>query len=430
MQASDRLPLCAAALLLAAMLAAPPICAAQYNTNRPAQPVRAVFIHHSVGENWLNEGHGGLAPALYANNYHIHDTNYEWGPIDEDAGDSNPIGNHTDIGYWYNWFLAPHRDVYLQQLYTNERLTDGIIYSDSCADPGGENAIVLFKSCFVSASNIGGNAGDPPLAPGVTNPLHGIGTEVDNTLYTVENIKGLYRDLLAYFATRQDKLFVLITTPPSCPGEADDAMPKLRDINNWLVTSWLNGYGHNNVMVFDFSCVLTSNGGDAETNDIGAAGGSHHRFRNGAIEHTTGPSPMLAYGTWDQGSSSWDNHPTPAGGQKATAEFIPLLNIAYNRWKGNTNDVASTAASRFAIESIAPQPFTTETRVLAAAEPGATVLVTVCDILGRTVLTRTAAADARGVLELRIGAGMLAPGSYLLVLRSGGRTVERLLVRG
>jgi hypothetical protein len=345
MNPSDRFSLAAAPLLVAALLvtaalfvtaALPPRCAAQYNTAPPAQPVRTVFIHHSVGENWLREDHGGLAPALYANNYHIHDTNYDWGPVDEDAGDANVIGNHTDIGYWYNWFLAPHRDTYLQQLYANERLTDGIAWSDSCADPGGENTIILFKSCFVSATYISGSAGDPPLAAGLANPIRGIGMDVDAGAYTVANIKGLYRDLLTYFASRQDKLFVLITTPPSCPGEASPAMPLLRDINNWLVGSWLSGYAYNNVMVFDFSCVLTSNGGDTETNDLGAAGGSHHRFRNGAIEHVTGPSPMLAYGTWDQGSASWDNHPTPTGGLKATAEFLPLLNIAYNRWRGNT----------------------------------------------------------------------------------------------
>ena len=29
-----------------------------------------------------------------------------------------------------------------------------------------------------------------------------------------------------------------------------------------------------------------------------------------------------------------DDHPTAAGGQKATGEFLPLLNIAYHRWIG------------------------------------------------------------------------------------------------
>jgi len=29
-----------------------------------------------------------------------------------------------------------------------------------------------------------------------------------------------------------------------------------------------------------------------------------------------------------------DNHPNSTGNQKATAEFIPLLNGCYNRWQG------------------------------------------------------------------------------------------------
>jgi hypothetical protein len=29
-----------------------------------------------------------------------------------------------------------------------------------------------------------------------------------------------------------------------------------------------------------------------------------------------------------------DSHPSPAGGQKASGEFVPVLNVAYNRWRG------------------------------------------------------------------------------------------------
>lgn len=28
-----------------------------------------------------------------------------------------------------------------------------------------------------------------------------------------------------------------------------------------------------------------------------------------------------------------DNHPSPAGGRKATGELVPLLNVFYNRWR-------------------------------------------------------------------------------------------------
>jgi len=52
-----------------------------------------------------------------------------------------------------------------------------------------------------------------------------------------------------------------------------------------LMNSWLSGYAYHNVVVFDFYTVLTSNGGDANTNDLNWATGNHHRYRNNAIEH-------------------------------------------------------------------------------------------------------------------------------------------------
>src|SRR5665647_452463 len=50
------------------------------NANPPGTPVRLVFIHHSVGEDWLDDSKGGLAKALKDNNYFVSDTNYGWGP--------------------------------------------------------------------------------------------------------------------------------------------------------------------------------------------------------------------------------------------------------------------------------------------------------------------------------------------------------------
>ena len=47
------------------------------NPNPPSATVRLVFIHHSVGENWLN---AGLFAQLNANNYYVTDTYYGWGP--------------------------------------------------------------------------------------------------------------------------------------------------------------------------------------------------------------------------------------------------------------------------------------------------------------------------------------------------------------
>ena len=176
------------------------------NPDPPSEAVKLVFIHHSCGDNWLSNWSGGLGTALGDNNYYVSDTYYGWGPADADLG-YGTIGDHTDIGHWYNWFVGPHRDTYLNALYaTTNRNAD---YSRPMADPGGENEIIMFKSCYPN-SNLLGNPDDPPTSG--DNPLRGEGCWSEH--HTVSNAKGIYNDLLEYFQTRQDKLFVVITAPP------------------------------------------------------------------------------------------------------------------------------------------------------------------------------------------------------------------------
>lgn len=276
----------------------------------PPTPVKLIFIHHSTGEAWLSDWHGELGIALRDNNYFVSDTNYGWGP--------DGIGNNTDIGHWYTWFRGSSSATYTAALYTEYGQNSG--YSRLANDPGGENEIIMFKSCFPNSS-LGGSISDP-IPPIGQNPLRDQGVGGD---HTISNAKGIYIDLLNYFSTRQDKLFVVIAAPPLIDDSwADNA----RAFNNWLVNDWLTGYPYKNVVVFDFYNVLTSNAGNANTNDLGALTGNHHRYRNGLIEHlTTGGANTLAY------PSGGDDHPNPAGDLKATDEFLPMLNIFYNEWK-------------------------------------------------------------------------------------------------
>ncbi len=294
------------------------------NPSPPTSPVKLIFIHHSTGENWLSDYNGGLGLALRDNNYFASDTNYGWGPADVDTPDGT-IGDHTDIGHWYNWFSGPNRAGYLSALYAeNEQRSD---YSRLGANPGGENQIIMFKSCFPN-SNLRGSINDP--IPAISaNPLRGRDSGWDD--HTISNAKGIYISLLDYFATRPDKLFVLIVSPPLVPNETStETGANARVLSNWLVNDWLKNYTQKNVFVFDFFNILTSNGGSTTTNDFGRADGNHHRFQNGAIQHIqTVSNDRSSYG-----SDAWDSHPTQAGNQKATGEFVPLLNIAYNCWKG------------------------------------------------------------------------------------------------
>ncbi|MCK4580300.1 MAG: DNRLRE domain-containing protein [Dehalococcoidia bacterium] len=285
------------------------------NPNPPSETVKLIFIHHSTGENWLADWDGDLGIALRDNNYFVSDTNYDWGP--------DGIGSYTDIGHWWTWFRGFNNITYLNALYTEygdhsynyNRLTD--------PDPSRENEIIMFKSCFPN-SHLRGNPNDPPSTD--PNPL--LGQDCGSRHHTVSNAKGIYNDLLAYFAARRDKLFVVITAPPQVENNTNSVhAANARAFNDWLVNDWLDAYPYNNVAVFDFYNVLTSNGDN--TNDLEKESGNHHRWWNGAVQHLqTVNNDYSAYG-----SDPWDSHPTQTGNEKATAEFVPLLNVYYHRWQ-------------------------------------------------------------------------------------------------
>ncbi len=284
------------------------------NTAPPASTVRLIFIHHSTGEAWLSDSHGGLGKALRDNNYFVSDTNYGWGPAS--------IGDNTDIGHWYNWFGDGRDTTVLNTLYSESEQHSS--YSRLATNPGGENSIILFKSCFPNSALSGSPTSAPPAI--LSNPLRG--QAAGSSEHTVANAKGIYANLLGYFSTQPNKLFILVTAPPLSDGTYS---ANARALNDWLVNDWLDNYTLKNVAVFDFYTVLTTNGGNADTNDLGETSGNHHRYRNGVIEHTStgdndGNPNVLEYPTGD-------DHPSAAGDQKATAELLPLLNIYYHLWK-------------------------------------------------------------------------------------------------
>ncbi len=131
----------------------------------------------------------------------------------------------------------------------------------------------------------------------------------------IDDEKAIYNSLKTYFTAHPEKMFVLITPP----GETNvESYVLTRELCNWLVdkeAGWLAGYTGKNVFVFDFYGVLS------EVN-------SHHRYVSGNMEYV--------YDAGYDGKSPYhdgDNHPNAVGNQKATSEFLPLLNIAYNQWK-------------------------------------------------------------------------------------------------
>jgi hypothetical protein len=279
-----------AALLLQPGYAAPVSAQEGDNPEPPAQPVKLIFIHHSTGENWLRDGYGDLGRTLAANNYFVSDTNYGWGP--------GAIGDTTDIVDWPKWFGPQRQDVVLKALFNESGQNSE--YSRSLQDPGGENEVILFKSCFPN-SELSGSPNDPPT------PL--------SYELSVGSAKAIYNQLLDYFITRPDKMFVVITAPPvSDLANSDNA----RAFNTWLMTAWLADYQGSNVFVFDFYNILT-------------APGNHHRYKNNAIEYIANTGGNTSYYPTGNG----DDHPNEAGSRKATEELVPLLNIFYHRWKAS-----------------------------------------------------------------------------------------------
>lgn len=261
----------------------------QVNTDPPSSTVRLVFVHHSCGDNWLNTGNGNLGDTLGSNNYYVRDTYYGW-----DAPYNADIGSSTDTTDWYTWFAdttiqgnsEARRDNIMGELYTtnNKNATYTPI-----TDPGGENDIIMFKSCY-PCSEVGGS---------------------------IDDEKAIYNDLLAYFGDHTDKLFVLITPP----GETVVSSWALtEELCNWLCdreNGWLSRYPYHNVAVFDFYNVLS------ETD-------AHHRIYEGSVQHYNSPS---ADGTSPYHNG--DNHPNSTGNQKSTDEFVTLLNYFYNCWQDN-----------------------------------------------------------------------------------------------
>lgn len=306
----------------------------QQSTSPPSEPVRLIFIHHSTGENWLSDDNGKLGSSLRDNNYFVSDTNYGWGPDDLDVG-YDKIGDHTDLGNWYNWFRGPHSEDYLNSLYAEAQQNSG--YSRLDTNPGGENEIIMFKSCFPN-SNLQGNPDDavPPIS---SNPLRG--QDAYSEYHTIANAKGIYTDLLEYFRTRQDKLFIVITAPPlSDPTNADNA----RDFNNWLVYEWLKDYPYSNVFVFDFYNVLTTNGGTEFVNDLNRSNGNHHRWWDNAVQHKTDGDTDVNPNISEYATSFNDDHPNKYGNLKATGEFVPLLNLAYAAWEEDSPQTTTTTS--------------------------------------------------------------------------------------
>lgn len=291
---------------------------------------KAVFIHHSTGGNLIadttgSDGNGGLALEMDQAGYFFSDICYGW-----DAPSNADIGNSTDIGHWHAWFAdttdqggIPRRDRIMGAVYAEYDKDAYSIanygdYTRQLTDPGGENEIVVIKSCYPNADIYDDNSTVPADFYGQAYNA----TSGGNPVQTVSNVKALYNQLLNYMKNHTDKMFVIMVNPPLSSGNTTSARAaNMRSIANWLVNDWLSegNWTGRNVFVWDFFNILT---------DV-----DNHHYVSGGVEvhHTEVDSGNY---TVYAGGDGGGDHPTGTANRKATSEFIPLLDLWYDDWQG------------------------------------------------------------------------------------------------
>jgi hypothetical protein len=273
-----------------------------FSPDKPEQAIDLLFLHHSVGGQWLASAAedpvhgGGLRAALESQGYRVHTATY-----------GSRLGERTDLFDWPAKFRDSMQDVLR------------IDRQDGQLAQGGQNRVVMFKSCFPNNHFVGAG-----VAPG--DPA---GPEL-----TLENARAALRALLPEFQKQPNVLFVYVTAPPLAPragaeraykrlakkllgrttrqDELARTGPLARRFNDWVTAAdgWLAGYPARNVAVFDYYGVLTDSG-TAPALRGGASGASH----------------FLRYPT----AGGFDSHPSKEGQAKATAVFVPWLNRAVRR---------------------------------------------------------------------------------------------------
>jgi hypothetical protein len=263
----------------------------------PATAIDVLFVHHSVGGQWLADhgplettadarhslhrthpNGGGLRARLESHGYRVHEASY-----------GSAIGQHTDLFDWLPKFRA-HMPRVLATRIQDEVLEHG------------RNRVVMFKSCYPN------NAFRPDgaAAIGAVPAL------------TFANACAALTALRAELARHADTLFVYVTAPPlrddSDTEPAWKALAKrllsretlhaertrsaaiARRFNDWVTSprGWLAGPPPRNLVVFDYFGLLAGDDG------------------------------FLRYAS-DGGT---DNHPSADAQSLVAAAFVPFLNRA------------------------------------------------------------------------------------------------------
>ncbi len=245
-----------------------------------------IFIHHSVGQDWLDRG---LRDALAAKNYigSVHEITYGTG-LAPDSGRLPSLGDvpgdSTDMHHWIRWF--------------NDYLGGIRTYQTSSAF----NRIIMFKSCFPNSdiSSNGTEPGDPFSDEKTLANYRAVYRHPGGAGGTYQFEGRTYRALEDIFAAHPDVLFMPVTAPPLSWGESTDANGhRARLFNDWLKNDWLASYNAahpnlHNVAVFNLFDLLAY-----------------------SDNHSTHPNRLKQ----EYGGDTGDSHPNEAGDALLTQAF-------------------------------------------------------------------------------------------------------------
>jgi hypothetical protein len=174
-------------------------------TKPPSRPPRFLFIHHSTGSGFLDEGN--MRQMLIDSGLDVHDRTY---------GDGW-VGDHTDPPDFPVTFTNHFDDM------ISWDLPDGQKYD-----------IVAFKSCF-PASNI---ASDEQL----------------------KQYKDYYATIKSVTSKHPETLFIAFSTPPLVPGDTSpENAARARAFANWLVNDYQTG--EPNLRVYNLFDLLADSSG-------------------------------------------------------------------------------------------------------------------------------------------------------------------------
>ena len=185
------------------------------------QPTRIIFMHHSTGQNLMNQG--GLRGILAAHPYELWDHGYNGEGLSDASGHAlgtnwNVPNDNTDPDGWYHIFDQPISSP-----------------PDNTFSHMLEYDVIIFKSCFPSSD-----------------------------IYSEERLeayRSYYLSIRDVMDQHPDKIFIPWTTPPLVPNETSPENAARAQQWSAYLTSDEYMAGHENVFVFDIFSLWSDEAG-------------------------------------------------------------------------------------------------------------------------------------------------------------------------